>query len=468
MMASLRIGLEKRSLDAGYGGVGVAGIEHGIVARLRRVKDETGADVVEPEHEVVVPAGRQTHDVEVSPGLWVIDLLLPSGEVLTQQKRVGDELSDAVLKAGPAPHEWMSWARLEGDVPSARDYASELGAGMKGLTKSPRGVIPGTSLTRRQTRERARTGENATSGGGRTRAGTQERFSRTATATSRLAATITLAEASPTLYAHERFDWSQLVASLQSGRATLQFGAGARFAPATGANKVGQDDWYEAWRLPLAHHDLTRRFAIVSVGEKQELVALPAPWPAVSDEGIVQLTIDVSEASRPFRTSVTMMDMRYGGLLSYLKGRRFALARTIVEQGIGLADFEQILRDKDSNALAAAAATYCLLASSDLNQQRPWFSWVERLSVNYGWVPDGAILHARLLAARGAPASVVKAAYVEAVRRGLPFFSLGVSWLREGLRGFAKDPDLAEWEPLLRQVGLRTDPAQVFTVLRYS
>lgn len=467
-MPNLRIGLAKRSLDSGHGDAGLVGIEHGIVARLRRVKDGSGQEVTEAEFEVVVPAGQEVHEVDVAPGLWLIDLFLPSGEIISQQRRVDDQDRDVHLKAGPAPYDWMSWSRLEGDVPAESAYSAQLRSGLKGLTMSPRGIIPGTSITKSRPRGFHAGGGARPRKASRSRAGGLEKFAGSPTSVLRRESVVTLLQAPPENHSDPGFDWSRLLSSLERRSDGQQFIAGVDFSDAGSLKKVGGDDWFEAWRLPLGDYGLSRRFAVVRIGSEQELVVLPSPWPTDQGQGMVQLTVDVSEASRPFRSSTTVMDMRYGGLLSYLKSRRLALARTIVEQGIGLDDFEETLRDKESNALAAAAATYCLLGSTDLSEKQRWFEWVERLRHVYSWIPDGAILHARLLEARGAAADEVKAAYIEALHRGLPFFSLGVSWLRDGLRSFAQDPRLREFEPSIRQVGLRTDMAQVFTVLRFS
>ena len=66
-------------------------------------------------------------------------------------------------------------------------------------------------------------------------------------------------------------------------------------------------------------------------------------------------------------------------------------------------------------------------------------------------------------------------AYVEGYRRGIPYFSLGIRQLRDGLARFALTAErygqdramVTQMHEATSQLASRADPTQCFTVLRF-
>jgi hypothetical protein len=134
------------------------------------------------------------------------------------------------------------------------------------------------------------------------------------------------------------------------------------------------------------------------------------------------------------------------------------------------AQAQDLLYGKMVNPLAAAAGGYVLLAVERGPEVERWHDWVPNLANWYSWLPDGMIQPGRLALRRRDPAALddARAAFFQAHRRGLPFFTLGLQWMVDGLSLLAAAnvrgarPRLKE----VQQVAWRANLQQPFTTLR--
>jgi hypothetical protein len=125
---------------------------------------------------------------------------------------------------------------------------------------------------------------------------------------------------------------------------------------------------------------------------------------------------------------------------------------------------------KQTNPLGAAGAGYVLLGTERGSEPKDWHDWISNLLRWFDWLPDGAIQYGWLkLRHRQSSADVDEArdALFTAYRRGLPFYSVGLQWLMDGLTLFARrDPEAAEMLNNVRRVAWRTNLQEPFTIVR--
>ena len=84
-------------------------------------------------------------------------------------------------------------------------------------------------------------------------------------------------------------------------------------------------------------------------------------------------------------------------------------------------------------------------------------------------MPDGAIQLAQLyLRLRRGPNDLEQARHwlKEGYRRGLPFYSMGVRWLLEGLEKVSVDPEFEAMRSAVYKIARRMHPHSPFTILR--
>lgn len=450
------------------------GINASLLVRAIQLLDPSGGRPKPPSRqELLVEIGGLPARLEVVPGLWGLDLLLPSGEVVTHQTRADEELLAKVhFELGVSPHDWLAWQYLEGRVPERSHYqrvidsaGSQLaGAAVTGA--ADRNVdeaaavrhVMGTPIVVSDAFAFANRGGSGTP-----------------TQVTLLRYTQPVAiEGKP----EDKF--RQAVERWQAWIKALSFEASILDMPGVVEDSenhfemAGSDDWQQSWRLVGDHFpDYQRHIAIVATNDSVELASLPLPWidPITFEPSEIELAIDKSK-TQPSRTSVTLHDPVYFGLLSYLKAGARAIAAQVARTGpAGENMLVDILRSKFANPLAAAAATYALLSAKDLREEQHWDSWIDNLANYFDDVPDGAILAGRFAIASGRRSREgAKRDFLRGFERGLPFYSLGLTWLLEGLRQFSdpeEDKDCIAAAELVRQVALRSDVAQVFTVLRF-
>lgn len=126
--------------------------------------------------------------------------------------------------------------------------------------------------------------------------------------------------------------------------------------------------------------------------------------------------------------------------------------------------------DKLENPLAATAGGYILVAAGDPKKQG-WHGWLDNLEGSFPTLPDAAVLRGSLLlrtARDQADIDKAREAFLRAFDRGIPYFSLGVSWLLDGLTVFSDDPGVRSRREKVQRVAKRLDLSQAFTVIRVS
>ncbi|RSV32176.1 hypothetical protein [Sphingomonas sp. ABOLH] len=198
---------------------------------------------------------------------------------------------------------------------------------------------------------------------------------------------------------------------------------------------------------------------------------LPVPWRAHDWQSPVALLL-VGDAESA-RTRVFIEDEGFAGLLAYLSSGSVLSAVDLLRVDDGLADSvgrtaEDLLHGKRASPLGACAAGYALLGAAVPGVDEPWHPWIGNLSRWFGWIPDGAILLARLqlMQARSeADAAEALATLRTALGRGLPYYRRGFDWLLQAMLRFADDPVVAEVRPMVADVAARLDMREVFTTL---
>lgn len=451
-----------------------------IAGRATKLLDEEQNTPDPPDsRELVVSIGGDPLVLDVTPGLWGVELALPSGKLLQRQSRIPrPDDTPIVFDIGKSPHEWLSWQFAEGSVPGSKAYDAIINDRAPSILRTRRGTSPvpvSTPNAMRRQRIARSLGTPVIE---------SELFAHSRAAGTKLfKSQVTIMRFIPqdapepqersARMARALDAWRHLVSGLRlesriDDLPGLSVDQDLDFMP------CGEDRWHQRWELRNQSFDSARRFVIINTSRAFELASLPLPWSprqGLVDEALIELVIDKSDVPRSSQTSLTMRDQQFFGLLSYMKTGGLALAARVA--GAGNADGDNLLvdtlREKRQNPLAAAAAGYALLAATDLRDHRSWYPWIDNLNAWFPDVPDGAILKGRLALGRGSGTpDEAKKAFLLAFRRGLPFYSLGLDWLLDGLRQFPEDADCRAAASLVRECGLRSDVSQVFTLLRFQ
>ena len=438
----------------------------GLIARVTKLLDMDGLSPPKAEvQELVLPIGAPTLSVSVAPGFYSVEVVMPSGKLLNRQVDLREDTqATATFDLGLSPHGWMTMQHLEGATPDEMTYKSIMASGSKGLGRSRRGSVGGGP--------EAEFDPNMLIGPSTPVSLSEpyklmtEQLATAESGTSVLLVRQDLRQASPeaaTIW------WSDLAKTLEQAQPFFGFSSTQSFADNIVVTSQGHDRWHEVWRLPSCETDGMRYFALVKTAKSAEIVSLPLPWSCeqLLGQDVIELSVDTSDVQRAARTSVTVLDPKLFTLLAYLKHGSMALGRKSQITGPGDSVLINALRAKQQNALAAAAAGLALIGASQLDREESWHSWIVNLDNWFDWLPDGAVLHARLklIGAEGDAATAAgRGALLRAFHRGLPFYTLSLTWLLEGLRQFADD-ECQTAAALVRRVAVRADVGQAFTVL---
>jgi hypothetical protein len=213
-------------------------------------------------------------------------------------------------------------------------------------------------------------------------------------------------------------------------------------------------------------HFARRQFLIAEFSRETYLVTLPTPWNDVRGESnVVEVLVNLAQSPNGSPIGVTVHDPVIGAGLAYMATGALAKAATVFR------DVQAMLRAKVSNPFAAAAGAYILIGTEIDNEPRVWDLWLENLRSMFPEYSDGFVLSAsrRLRTARSeAEVELARKGFVEACQRGLPIFTLGLSWLIDGLSQFPEDGECATWLKSVRQVAWRVDLRQPFVVMRFG
>ena len=221
-----------------------------------------------------------------------------------------------------------------------------------------------------------------------------------------------------------------------------------------------------------------RTWLVASSGPYRRLHVAPVPWNSPADRGGVSFV--THGRGSDFSSEIVLLDPDYSGLLAYLSQGAVNDAAALLwqsqEQAGGLlpdyaTSATDILWSKRSSPLGAAAAAYVLIGSQDLSEKRPWHDWVGNLCQEFAWIPDGAILLARLRllqAKTDEDGQDVLRLLNNALRRGLPYYTVGWSWMLRSFAHFPDDPIIKQARPLVERLSAALDMEEPFTTLQLS
>jgi hypothetical protein len=199
-----------------------------------------------------------------------------------------------------------------------------------------------------------------------------------------------------------------------------------------------------------------------------ELVSLPVPWTIVSSGREATLEVGMRQVHSPktFCATAIACDADLGALLGYLSSGSLPTVVGMIETAT------DALYDKTVNPFAAAAGGYALVGAALTSEDEKWHGWIRNLMDLFPAIPDGAIQWAQLrLRTRRHETDRKEAsqALKEAYHRGIPFFSMGMKWLMEGLEMLApEDPEADQMLGMVRELAWRTNYQQPFTILRIA
>ena len=418
-----------------------------------------------PLRSLVVPAAQRNApepkflSVPLEPGRYVVQATLPSGEMITEDVTIAEpgETQDLVIQ-GEGPHEWTAWQYMAGNVESRQMYHSRPLA--KGLAE------PLADLVSVWT-DRSEVGLNTP------RALLSSGFFFDLPGAAEFGPNGSLGDLIPPA---DR----ELV---EAARLKPRFADGNLWLYTLGIDDLTPDVRFRTGRMGPG--EFRHYFLVRGEGLAPQMCVVPLPWALVDGGGaLIDLLVQnggteaggLSGSDPGHRLSLAIHDPRVGSVIGYLGSGQLEAAAALLGQAE--ADIErlawELLHDKMENRVAAAAGTYALLAAQAPAKREAWEQWVANLMHWFPWLPDGAIQYAWVLLSRDRSAQGLKEArdtLLEGYRRGLPYFSRGVSLLQEGLALVARqaqetgtpDEEVEAARRVVWKLALRTNPRQPFT-----
>lgn len=395
-------------------------------------------------HGILIPCGSSPspRPYPVKPGRYVVSASLPSGLVLTESAVAVEGRETPVdFAMTDAPYRTHAWQYLMGNI--------EPGAVYHGAARSPlaesvasRSMVATTTAT---TATAARP-DGTVSGAG---------VDLTALAT-------WVGDAVPA-----RWSFASMLALAQAPPGTSVAGSigsgGQRVLPAplhpggtvTPLYRFGPNGPLGAPGGPASE----RQFLVVEAAGSVRLVTLPLPW----GETEVEVLVNLRQSPTGSAVSVAVRDADVGAGLAYMaQGALDTAARLFT--GV-----EAMLYSRLDNPLAAAAGCYVLIGTDHSPGETRWDPWLERLADGFPWLADGAILRAvRLLRRACGDRRQVRRGrdgLIEAFDRGIPFYTLGLAWLADGLAAFPEDPECARRLDAARWLSWLADTREPFLIL---
>ena len=437
-------------------------VELGAVVRLRRLDGPSG------ETSVAVGVGTTTRVSDLAGGAYEVQLFLPSGKILAQEIELAETgTGHLAFDAGGSPSASLGWQHYAGAVPNRASFP-DLSINLKGFVQSRPLSSPGTI----------------------SQSDDEPFFAGATKSLSVLGKPKLLMIETPP--ANEPIDddgpkalenWELLARGVSGDVRAVQMIRGFKCQRQVAQDEIGGRD---SWRFGFAPDRIEgrrtpRRFALVQLDTGNELVSLPLPWRneyAGGDwrsEDFVDLLVDTSSAAKRVRASVLVRDAKYGGIIAYMSNGGVSLAGEMIRADNGIETRAiDMLGAKSLSPLGACAAAYVLLSTMSLadDASQRWLGWIENLgrSPSYSWIPDAALLRARVKLQTAETADEAREAIpllLRSLRSGLPFYSLGLSWMLEALTHFRdEDSFIGEIFPLVEKVAGHLDISQAFLVLK--
>lgn len=424
-----------------------------------------------------IPAHVTTIDLD--PGRYYVEAVLPSGEVLADDVELSSDDQELVLQTDDSPHEWLSWQHLVGNVQSKAATAVR-----KLKTPKKRRGAPGRrSILPEVAPELA-----------------PELAPEAFTERPQFLGGEPAPEVHPIEPAEEELDYSivylshpyaPLVNPLQGDQVWSWLASLPAADPTTLIHLLNEnhspietppvikDDAHTVFRVswstsyqgnvePLENRmsHAARYFAAVPRPQAVELVSLPIPWTVIMSgrEADIEVVLQEPTDTTGFCTSAVARDEELGTLLGYLSSGALTTARQMAETA------KAMLFEKVGNPFAAAAGAYALVGTALQATDREWHEWVRNLMNNFPHVPDGAIQWGQLrnrMRRSSEDIEEAKNAFKTAYKRGLPFYSMGMRWLLDGLEAVSHgDAEIEEMMKNVRRLAWRTHFQQPFTIIR--
>jgi hypothetical protein len=239
------------------------------------------------------------------------------------------------------------------------------------------------------------------------------------------------------------------------------------------ATEDGVATWRQRWRASQNTTDVRRRrWGYAEMEDEVALASIPLPWFDIDSGRAVEVDLWHREtADGGARLTLRVADPHLEGLLEVLRHGRLGVARAIVDGLERGNTIDRVIYAKAQNPLAACAAAYVGLAIFDPAEQERWDSWLPNIRNRFRWLPDGAILHARRIMLRPrdrAETEQIMPALKEAFVAGIPFYSAGLQLMQEMMSVYCNDEESEDMARKVNRIASRLDTAEAFTVLRYS
>lgn len=410
-----------------YGGS--AGVSRPVVATIIG----PSSSLTPARHRMVVPPGESVEQ-RLESGTYSVELLLPSGRLIQRNVRIDEDANETFkFLEDFAPDQQFSLQEAAADEPGR--IVQEAAKASSGGDLAPTGLVR-KGMIGRLVREAF---------------GFQQRASSPPVADAGLSVSLRRGEFRPGALRAPR-----KLSALQAAVGTR--GGGLWRIPGESTHGgYSQDD---------------RMWVVVELPKEWvEVASLPLPWVTIADYGTAGAEVLVDPARATAASTVAVRDARMGTLLAFLDRGQAALAAPV------LLDFEKdrliedAIYEKMVNPLASCAAAYVSLTMRPGEYPEKWDRWLANLMDRFGDIPDSSIVHARRLVLRpssGRDNAAAAAALRQAFRAGVPYFSMGVTLLREMLVQLSPDfPDLAELAQEVGALSGRVDHSQAFTVMRF-
>lgn len=391
--------------------------DNGVVANIYALDHGRHAS---SKRNVVIPVGSggNYQRVELEPGHYLVEAIMPSGDIVAQEAEAVEGLWPKIeLRAEASAHEWHSWQNLLGNVQSSSGYYA---------AAADQPDLPNYEVLLSEVDRFFRRGD----------------------------------------------EWDILADNIRYGVASffrIPFLAWAwplQPLPPTDSDKVTQLHSFHL-NYQGSRTELPRYYAAVLARRTVRLLTVPGPWFSLDDEVPTELLI-TKGVEGPVGTSWVVRDPKLGTMLGYLATGDFQAALSVANYDYAL----EMLFEKFLNPLGAAAGGYLLLGAvkpGEVVDGARWHAWIRNLMNYFEWLPDGAIQYAWLQLRQGGSErnrQEARAALFEAFERGLPYYSLGLRWLVDGLTLLSENDDEAKRRLRVAQsVAWRADMSNLFTSL---
>jgi len=193
-----------------------------------------------------------------------------------------------------------------------------------------------------------------------------------------------------------------------------------------------------------------------------ELFSIPAWWrdSRFYEYVPIEIMVDISSYESDFRSSIAVKDQTLSSAIAYLLAGSLPTAGKFIQK-----QAQDMLYAKIKNPYSAVLGAYILMETKYDEPNISWKNWVTNLYNWFDWMPDSGILKAWLHIEKK-EWDEAKTLLVEATSKGLPLYTFALKKLQEGLKLFDEDEDVKAIIKVVRKISWRSNPQQLFTVIR--